>query len=169
MQNKLFDSSTIGFIFAAIILFIFIFIKNPGLAIFSTKNGFTIFLKYSLIIISSMLIATYIQALIPKEIIMKFLGKESGIKGIFIGTIIGGLTPGSPYGALTLFSGIMKIGASLPVIVSMVSAWGLWSIGRIPFQIAVMGFRFTLIQVISSLFLPIISGYIALILQKILK
>ena len=61
------------------------------------------------------------------------------------------------------------MGASLPIIVSMVCAWGLWSIGRIPFEIAVLGIRFTLLQVTSSIFLPIISGYIVLILQKIIK
>ncbi len=169
MQNKFFDLTTLAFSLVTLILFILVYIKNPSLAMLTTKSGLNVFLKYFLIIILSMLIASYIQALIPKEVINKLLGKESGIKGIVIGTIIGGLTPGSPYGALPLFSGIMKMGASLPTIVSMVCAWGLWSIGRIPFEIAVLGFRFTLLQVISSIFLPIVSGYIVLILQKIIK
>ncbi len=74
MQNKFFDSTTLAFFLAALILFILIYIKNPTLAISSTKSGLNVFLKYFLIIILSMLIASYIQALIPKEMITKLLG-----------------------------------------------------------------------------------------------
>jgi len=52
-------------------------------------------------------------------------------------------------GALRLYEGVLPG-------VAMVCALGLLSLGRIPFQAAVMGIRFALINIISSIFLPII-------------
>ena len=38
--------------------------------------------------------AGMIQVILPKELILKWIGKESGIKGILIDTIAGSLAPG---------------------------------------------------------------------------
>ncbi len=43
MQNKFFDSTTLAFFLAALILFILIYIKNLTLAISSTKSGLNVF------------------------------------------------------------------------------------------------------------------------------
>lgn len=167
MPNKIFDSTTIGFLVAAVVLFLILLIKEPSAAVSSCKSGLTLCLHYSVLIISSMLVASFLQSLIPKEIISSYLGEKSGFVGILIGTLIGGLTPGSPYAAFPLFAGILKMGASLPTGVSMVSAWGLWSVSRIPFEMAVMGSHFTSIHIASSLILPVIAGLIAWLLQTI--
>ncbi|HHY04658.1 MAG TPA: hypothetical protein GX534_05685 [Thermoanaerobacterales bacterium] len=167
MMNKIFDSTTLGFLIVAIVLFIVLWFKDPSLAVSSCKSGVGLFLKYAILIISSMLVASFAQALISKEIISSYLGGKSGFVGILLGTLIGGLTPGSPYAALPLFAGILRMGASIPTGVAMVCAWGIWSIGRIPFEIAVMGTRFTLIHIVSSIFLPIVAGLVAWFLQTI--
>ncbi|GLI51446.1 hypothetical protein TSYNTROOL_15320 [Tepidanaerobacter syntrophicus] len=167
MLSKIFDSTTLGFMAAAIILFIIVLIKDASLAVSASKDGLTLFVRYAVLIISSMLIAAYIQALIPKDLITSYLGGASGFKGIFLGSLIGGLTPGSPYAALPFFAGIMRMGASVPATVAMVCAWGLWSIGRIPLEAAVMGAKFTMIQVISSFILPILAGLVAWFLETI--
>lgn len=57
---------------------------------------------------------------------------KSGLIGILVGTLIGGLTPGSPYAALLLFA-VFCMGASL---LTGVAIGGLWSIGRIPLEAA---------------------------------
>lgn len=167
-MNKNLDLTTLVFLTIAIILFIILWFKEPALAISSCKSGISLFMRYVILIISSMLVVSFIQALIPKEIISSYLGGKSGFVGILLGTLIGGLTPGSPYAALPLFAGILRMGASIPTGVSMVCAWGLWSIGRIPFELAIMGTRFTIIHIASSIFLPIIAGFIAWFLQNIL-
>lgn len=166
MGNK-FDLTTLGFVVTAAILFTILWFKDSSLAISSCKSGLNLFIRFAVLIASSMLVTSFIQALLPKEVIASYLGGKSGIVGILLGTLIGGLTPGSPYAAMPLFAGIMRMGASIPTGVAMVCAWGLWSIGRIPFQTAVMGVRFTLIHIVSSIFLPIIAGIVAGFLQTI--
>jgi len=168
LASKVFDSTTLGFLIAAVVLFIVLWVKDPSLAISSCKSGFSLFLRYAILVISSMLVASFAQALVPKEIISSYLGGKSGFVGILLGTLIGGLTPCSPYAALPLFAGILRMGASIPTGVAMVCAWGLWSIGRIPFEAAVMGGRFTLVHIASSFFLPVIAGLVAWFLQTII-
>lgn len=166
MLGDIFDSTTLGFIIAAIVLFVVLCAKDVSVAVSATKDGLTLFFRYVILIVCAMLVATYVQSLIPKELITAYLGKQSGLKGIFLGSVIGGLTPGLPYAAMPFFAGIMRMGASVPTRVAMVCAWGLWSIGRLPFEVAVMGSKFTMIQVVSSILLPIVAGLIALVLQS---
>lgn len=168
MLSKIFDSITLGFVIAAVILFIIIIsVKGVLAAASATQDALTLFIRYALLIIASMLVASYIQILIPKEFIAKYLGSAAGFKGILLGTVIGGITPGSPYAAFPFFAGIMRMGASIPTGVAMVCAWGLWSIGRVPFEAAVMGVKFTLIQVITSFLLPILAGLMAQLLEAL--
>jgi len=169
-MGKIFDSTTIGFIVAALILFLVSWgIKGYELALSGVKNGLILFLRYALLIAASMVFATLLQLLIPKEIIVNYLGASSGWRGILLGAIIGGLTPGSPYAALPFFIGLMKSGAGVPTGVAMVSAWGLYSVGRIPFELAVMGGKFTLVQVLSTILFPFLAGILASLIHPLIK
>ncbi|NLC47311.1 MAG: hypothetical protein GX766_09260 [Firmicutes bacterium] len=168
-MNRFFDSTTVGFIIGTVILFLIAWgVKGLEIAKTSVKNGFDLFLRYGVLIVFSMIFASLLQTLIPRDIIVKYLGTSSGWRGIVLGTLIGALTPGSPYAAMPLFAGLIRTGVSFPVGVAMACAWGLLSIGRIPFEAAVMGGEFTLIKVISSLLLPCIAGGIAQLLQYFL-
>jgi len=144
-MNRFFDTTTVGFIIGT-----------------SVKNGFDLFLRYGVLIVFSMILASLLQSLIPRDILVKYLGISSGWRGIILGTLIGALTPGSPYAAMPFFAGLIKTGISFPVGVAMACSWGLLSVGRIPFE---AGGEFTLIKVISSLLLPFVAGSIAQILQ----
>lgn len=81
-------------------------------------------------------------------------------------SLIGGLTPGAPYAVVPLIAGLMKQGMAFAPAVSMVCAWGLWSLGRVPFQAAVLGTKFTFVQVLVSLPLPLIAGTITELIQN---
>jgi|GEM_PF-1301466 len=147
-MGKLLDSTTLGFLGASFILFAIVWgIKGPAPALSGLKSGLALSLRYALLIISSMVLATLFQTLVSREFITRHLGASSGWRGITLGSLIGALFPGSPYAAMPLFATLMQMGAGIPTGVAMVCAWGLLSIGRLPFQAAVMGGRFTAIQV----------------------
>ncbi len=166
--GKVFDTTTVAFGLLALVLFILIWLRDPSAATESAKGGMTLFVRYSFLIIFSMMVAAMMPALVSKEIIAQYLGGASGWRGVLLGTLIGGLMPGAPYAVFPFIAGLMKLGMGIAPAVSMVCAWGLWSIGRVPFEAAVMGGRFTLIQVIASLPLPIIAGTLAGTLAKIM-
>jgi len=49
------------------------------------------------------------DSILPTELLSKWVGVESGLRGIFIGTIAGGLAPGGPYVSLPLVAGLLRV------------------------------------------------------------
>jgi uncharacterized protein len=164
--GRIFDTTTIAFGLFALILFLFLWVKDPSAAKTTAQSGLFLFLRYSFLIIFSMMIAAMLPALIPKEIIAQYLGGASGWRGILLATLIGGLTPGAPYAVFPLIAGLIRQGMGLAPAVSMVCAWGLWSMGRVPFQAAVLGGQFIFVQVLVSLPLPFVAGTLTGLLMK---
>ena len=113
------------------------------------------------LLIFAFIIAGMVQVLIPKELITRWVGAESGIKGILIGTVAGGLTPGGPYVSLPLVAGLLKAGAGLGTMVAYLTSWSLWAVGRLPMEFGMLGWRFTVIRLACTFFFPPIAGFIA--------
>ena len=107
------------------------------------------------------IIAGFVNVLVPKDAIATWVGESSGIKGILIGAVAGGLTPGGPYTSLPLAAGLYKAGASIGTMVAYLTGWSLWAVARIPLEIGVLGWRLTVIRIISTLIFPVIAGFIA--------
>ena len=167
--GKIFDPTTILFGFLALILFLLLWVKDPSEAKSTAQSGLVLFLRYGLLIVFSMLIATMLPALIPKEVIIQYLGGASGWRGILLASVMGGLTPGAPYAAFPLIAGLIRQGMGLAPAVSLICAWGLFSLSRLPFQAAVLGGKFTFIQALVSLPLPFIAGILAELVKKFIR
>jgi uncharacterized membrane protein YraQ (UPF0718 family) len=101
------------------------------------------------------------QVLIPKEAISKWIGAESGFRGLLIGSVIGGLTPGGPYNAFPIAAGLLKMGGSVGTVVAFLTGWLLIAVSRLPLEIGLMGWKFSLIRIACTFFFPPIAGYIA--------
>lgn len=104
------------------------------------------------------------QALIPPEIISKTVGGESGWRGILIGSFAGGLTPGGPFVSFPIVAALYRSGASIGTTVAFVTGWSLWAVARLPMEIGLLGLRFTLIRIASTLLFPPLAGLIAQLL-----
>jgi uncharacterized membrane protein YraQ (UPF0718 family) len=113
------------------------------------------------LLIFAFIIAGMVQVILPKELVLKWIGKESGIKGILIGTIAGSLAPGGPYVNLPLVAGLLKLGAGTGTMVSFLTGWLLLSISRLPMEVGILGWRFTFIRLMCTFFFPPIAGLIA--------
>jgi len=107
------------------------------------------------------IIAGMIQVLLPQELLSKWVGVESGMRGILIGTVAGGLSPGGPYVSLPIVAGLLRSGASVGTMVAFLTGWSLWAIARLPMEVGIIGWEFTLIRIGSTFFFPPIAGLIA--------
>jgi len=136
-------------------------------------KGLSLAIKMTLeilpLLIFAFLIAGMVQVLIPKEWISKWIGEESGLKGILIGTIAGGLTPGGPYISLPIAVGLWRTGGSVGTVVAFVTGWSLWAIGRLPIEVGIMGWRFAVVRFLSTFLFPPIAGLLANFIYRILK
>lgn len=112
------------------------------------------------LLIFAYIVAGMVQVLVPQDAVSKWLGRESGFRGIIIACVAGGLTPGGPFVSLPVATGFLRAGAGVGTIVAYLTAWSLWAGGRIPLEIGIIGLRFTLIRVICTFFFPPIAGLI---------
>lgn len=121
------------------------------------------------LLIFAFIIAGMIQILIPTEVVSKWVGVESGFRGILIGTVSGALVPGGPFVSLPLAVGFLRSGASVGTMVAFLTSWSLWAISRLPMEFAILGWRMTVLRFVSVFIFPPIAGYIAEILFRLFK
>lgn len=113
------------------------------------------------LLIFAFIIAGMVQVLLPTEMISQWVGTESGLRGIMIGTLLGGISPGGPYVAMPIAAGMLRVGAGIGTMVAFVTAWSLWAVSRLPMEVGIMGWKFTLIRLACTFFFPPIAGLLA--------
>ncbi len=121
------------------------------------------------LLIFAFIIAGMIQVLLPHAMVAKWIGTESGWRGILIGTVAGGLAPGGPYVSLPIAIGLMRSGASVGTMVAFLTGWSLWAVSRLPMEIGILGWKLSLIRLGCTFFFPPIAGLLAQLLFSQVK
>lgn len=153
--------STIIIGLLALISLIVGYLKGNNAHIQGIKIASSMLLEIAPLLIFAFILSGMCQALIPQSFITKFIGRESGLKGIFFGAVAGGLFPGGPYVSLPIAAGLIRAGASIGTVVAFLTGWSLWALSRLPMEIGIIGWKMTLIRIGSTFLFPPIAGMIA--------
>ncbi|MDA1192992.1 MAG: permease [Candidatus Poribacteria bacterium] len=145
----------------AIVLLVIGYRQGNGAHIDGTMVALKMAAKNTPLLIFAFLCAGLLQALIPEELISRWLGAESGWKGWMIASVAGSLTPGGPYVSLPIAAGLARSGASVGAGVAFLSGWAIWGAHRLPLEFGILGWRFTLIKLVTTLIVPPLAGWIA--------
>ncbi len=145
----------------AIILLAIGYSKGEGQHIRGLNSGLKMIVEIMPLLVFAFIVAGMVQILLPRELLSQWIGEESGLKGILIGTVAGGLTPGGPYVSLPVVAGLLKAGAGVGTLVAFLTAWSLWAVARLPMEIGILGWKFTFVRFACTFFFPPIAGYIA--------
>ncbi len=145
----------------AIILVSVGYYKGGGEHVLGLKSAMNMTIQILPLVILAFIVAGMVQTLVSHEFLSKWRGKGSGIRGILIGTVAGSLTPGGPYVSLPIAAGLLRSGASVGTTVAFLTGWSLWAFGRLPIEVGIMGWKFTLIRMVSTFLFPPIAGLIA--------
>jgi len=164
MSKKKGKQMLVPTIIMASIALILVFIgyrKGDNLHITGMQSALTMTIQVLPLLIFAFIVAGMIRVLLPQDLLNKWVGEESGFRGIMIGTIAGGLTPGGPYVSLPIIAGLLKSGAGVGTMVAFLTSWSLWAVARLPMEFGILGWKFTLIRLASTFFFPPIAGFIA--------
>ncbi len=149
----------------AIIAMVMLYIgyrKGGGEHVAGLRATWSMLFEIAPMLAFSLVIAGMVQVLVPAEFISKWVGAESGFRGILIGTAIGSLTPSGPFVSMPIAAGFIRAGANIGTVVAFMTAWSLLGIARMPIEFAIMGWHFTMVRVVSGVFVfPIIAGILA--------
>ena len=135
--------------------------RGGGEHILGLKTGGSLLIQIIPLLIFAFIVAGMVQTLIPREIIARWIGVESGFRGLLIGTLMGSLTPGGPFVTMPIAAGLLRTGASVGTMVAFVTAWLLVAVTRLPLEVGLLGWKFTLIRLACTFFFPPIAGLIA--------
>jgi uncharacterized membrane protein YraQ (UPF0718 family) len=156
--------STLIMAVIAIILLLIGYFRGQGQYITGLKTAGVMTVQILPLLVFAFVAAGMIQVLIPQAVIAKWVGTASGWRGIMIGSVAGALTPGGPYVSMPIVAGLYRAGAGTSTMVAYMTGWSVWAIARLPLEIGIIGPRFTLIRLCSSVVLPPIAGWTAMLL-----
>ncbi len=134
------------------------------------ENGIKRAVEQALIIMPRLVFALigagFLVTLIPTEIIVRYLGVESGFTGILIGSATGLLIASGPAMAFAIAAAFATEGASVPALVAFVTGWSVFAAHRVLiFEIPMFGMHWVRLRLLSVLPLPPIAGALAMLVS----
>ena len=157
------DLITLGLILIVMsaLLYIFPDKKEPVLRI-----SWDFFIEMIVILPAVMVILGLFAVWIPNDIVVKYLGKASGIKGIFLSIVLGALPTGPLYIAFPMAAVLLKKGTKISNIVIFLSAWACIKIPQEMVELQFLGLQFMISRLILTIVFVVIMG---LFIERIIK
>ena len=113
-------------------------------------------------IVMALLVSGLFSVVAPTGLVAERLGPDSGMIGILTASVVGGLVPGGPMICFPLALILQTSGAGPPQLVALLTAWSVFAFHRIvAYELPMMGARFSLTRLTSSLILPPLAGILA--------
>lgn len=135
---------------------------RKGLALEGAKEGVNLLVQVGPILIPAFILAGMATKVVPQEQLGQWLGHDSGLRGLAVGTVTGALTPGGPFMLFPILAVLLKAGTGVGVITAFLTSWSLLGIHRIlAFEMPLMGWRYTLCRLIASAVFPIVIGFLS--------
>ena len=110
----------------------------------------------------ALLTAAFLGEALPMEQLAQFIGPHSGVQGLVLSALLGGLLPGGPMTSFPIALVILQAGAGTPQIVSFIAGWSVFAMHRvIAYEAPIMGWRFVGLRMLACAALPVLSGLLA--------
>ncbi len=138
------------FIIASIIILVtYIFSKEMGLKAIDTV--WMSFKEMIIILPPIFVLMGLLDEWVPRDVMSKYMGEGSGLKGVLISIFIGSAAAGPLYGAFPVAAVFMKKGVKLTNIFIFIGAWSTTKIPMFLFELSSMGSKFAITRLIISI------------------
>ena len=125
-------------------------------------GGFTLLVRFSLLILIAFLVAGLAERLVPEAWVRAQLGEGSGLRGLLLATLAGAATPSGPFVSMPIAAAMIRSGAGVGAVVAFVAAWALLAIHRlIAWEVPFLGWQTALLRYGLSLGVPVLLGWAA--------
>jgi uncharacterized membrane protein YraQ (UPF0718 family) len=158
------DPSTIVLAVLALALAVIAYLKDPGLPLIGARNGLSLLWFILPRLVPALILAGLFQVLVPRDLVSRHFGQQSGLKAILLATFAGVLTPGGPMVSVPFMVALANSGAAMPPLVAYMTSWSLFGMQRIiSWEAPLMGWHFVAVRVVPSLAFPVIAGWLVAI------
>lgn len=142
---------------------------GPGVFTLGVRSGLSQLLKLLPVLLIAMLLAGFVEVLLPKQTVETWLSDASGWRGIGIAWVAGILTPGGGIVGLPLVASLVKTGVGAGVLVTYLTSMALLSFLRVPMETAIIGEKMVLIRLGANFLLPPLAGFMTQALISLLR
>lgn len=139
-----------AFLITAAILFLFYWIQKD-LVVRATTISFNTFVEMLTIIPPIFVLLGLLDVWVPRETMLKYMGENSGIKGVLLAFFIGSAAAGPLYGAFPVAAVLMKKGAKFSNVLIFIGAWSTTKIPMLLFEIGALGAPFALTRLLINI------------------
>jgi len=155
--KSIFSEYYLEIIFLTIALILVLINKNKAYVGF--KYALNTYKNLFFVIMGVAFLSGLISELVNENMIRKYIGKESGFKGVIIGAIFGTVMVGPAYVYYPFLKELMNKGAKINVIATTIGAWAI-KLQWLPFAITILGAKFIITLNIFIFIFAIFSGYL---------
>jgi len=124
--------------------------------VFTTSWEF--FLEMIWILPAVMILTGLFMVWVSKDMVVKYLGRTSGIKGFFLSLLFGALPTGPLYVAFPISAALIKKGARISNIIIFLSAWACIKIPQEMVELQFLGTKFMVLRLILTIIFVIIMA-----------
>jgi uncharacterized membrane protein YraQ (UPF0718 family) len=153
------------FIISALVMVV-VLILNKEIGTNAVNTTLYSLKEMALIIPPIFILLGLLDVWIPRETMVKFMGEDSGLKGIILAIIIGSAAAGPLYAAFPVAAIFMKKGVKFSNIFLFLGAWSTTKIPMLLFEISALGLKFALTRLALSI---VGITVIAFVLDKLIK
>jgi uncharacterized membrane protein YraQ (UPF0718 family) len=108
------------------------------------------------------LIAAFVTRLLPREVVARVVGAESGLFGLIIAMLMGAALPGGPLTIYPVAGAFLVLGADVGTAITFITAWNLLGYNRaLIWELPFFGTEFVGWRILIALPLPLIAGLMA--------
>ncbi|WP_425544795.1 permease [Clostridium subterminale] len=147
-------------------MLILVFFFNWDLGAKSFISAQSSFIQMLSVLPPIMILLGLIDVWVPREALMKYMGKDSGFTGVLIAILIGSIAAGPMYAAFPFTAMLLKKGVKFSNIIIFMNAWCVTKISTLLFEISAIGYVFTLSRLMINVPGVIIMGYLVERLMK---
>jgi uncharacterized membrane protein YraQ (UPF0718 family) len=117
---------------------------------------------------AALLVAGFIQVLLPRDKVARWIGERSGLRGIALASFAGMLTPGGPMTSFPLVTALHAAGTGRSALVAYLTSWSTLGLQRIlAWELPLMGVEFATLRFLASLPLPLVAGLISRLMPAV--
>jgi uncharacterized membrane protein YraQ (UPF0718 family) len=113
-------------------------------------------------ILAGCLIGAFVTLLLPRELVARWVGHESGLLGLLIAALFGFILPGEPITIYPVAGAFLVMGADAGAVVTFIVSWTLIGYTRaLVWELPFFGSEFVIWRIVEALPLPILAGLLA--------
>lgn len=118
------------------------------------------FLQMLTVLPPIMILLGLMDVWIPRKKLMKYMGNNSKILGVFLAMLIGSLAAGPMYAAFPFAEVLIKKNVKFTNVIIFMNAWCVTKISTLLFEVSALGYRFTILRLLIDIPGVIIMSYL---------